>query len=259
MDLKALIAKMDQIEKKKFLVESKDKGDMDHDGVDEPDPKEYKDNKDAAIKKAMGKDKEEKDVEESILDFKGAIAQALLKEFGLDEQTPIANPYQGADAAKFAAMSPADQEWLTRGGQVPDINDQFILARAPNKGRPVTPPAGSGLKAPAGFDIAPNAGKPAAAPAADPAAADQADNYVPDEPAGAAPDVPAMPDQTDAETARLNRQGQASAPADSGAKGGINTTVLNRYKQLLDKLEKGSAPSPVKEQDNAILALIRNM
>ena len=34
----------------------KDKGDMDGDGIDEPDDKEYLDNKDAAIKKAMGKE-----------------------------------------------------------------------------------------------------------------------------------------------------------------------------------------------------------
>ncbi len=48
----------------------------------------------------------------------------------------VANPYTGADAAKFAAMSPEDQAWLTKGGGKPDINDQFILARAPNKGKP---------------------------------------------------------------------------------------------------------------------------
>lgn len=53
----------------------------------------------------------------------------------------VKNPYQGADAAKFAAMSPADQAWLTKGGGQPDINDQFILARAPNKGAAVAKPA----------------------------------------------------------------------------------------------------------------------
>ena len=37
------------------LVNEGDKGDMDHDGEDEPDSKEYMDNKDAAIKKAMAK------------------------------------------------------------------------------------------------------------------------------------------------------------------------------------------------------------
>jgi hypothetical protein len=36
-------------------MNGKDKGDMDRDGKDEPDSEEYMDNKDAAIKKAMGK------------------------------------------------------------------------------------------------------------------------------------------------------------------------------------------------------------
>ena len=43
--------------------ESKDKGDMDHDGANEPDDEEYKQNKDVAIKKAMGK--KEKKVDEA--------------------------------------------------------------------------------------------------------------------------------------------------------------------------------------------------
>jgi trimeric autotransporter adhesin len=62
----------------------------------------------------------------------------------------VANPYQGADAAKFAAMSPADQAWLTKGGGKPDINDQFILARAPNKGAAVAAPAAPNAAAIAG-------------------------------------------------------------------------------------------------------------
>jgi hypothetical protein len=53
------------------------------------------------------------------------------------EAAAIANPYKDpAQAAKFNAMSDADQEWLTRGGGVPDINDEYILMRAPNKGQP---------------------------------------------------------------------------------------------------------------------------
>lgn len=49
----------------------------------------------------------------------------------------IPNPYRDpAQAAKFSAMSDADQRWLTKGGGVPDITDQYILARAPNKGQP---------------------------------------------------------------------------------------------------------------------------
>ena len=35
-------------------MKSEDKGDMDNDGKDEPDDEEYMDNKDKAIKKAMG-------------------------------------------------------------------------------------------------------------------------------------------------------------------------------------------------------------
>ena len=35
-------------------MKKQDKGDMDHDGKDEPDDEEYIDNKDKAIKKAMG-------------------------------------------------------------------------------------------------------------------------------------------------------------------------------------------------------------
>lgn len=44
----------------------KDKGDMDGDGKDEPDSKEYMDNKDNAIKKSMGKKGKKDDMEEAI-------------------------------------------------------------------------------------------------------------------------------------------------------------------------------------------------
>lgn len=47
-----------------------DKGDMDRDGKDEPDSKEYMDNKDAAIKKAMGKDKKVKEGFPTVADAK---------------------------------------------------------------------------------------------------------------------------------------------------------------------------------------------
>ena len=45
----------------KEVTEAKDKGDMDKDGIDEPDGKEYMDNKDKAIKAAMKEDEEEVD------------------------------------------------------------------------------------------------------------------------------------------------------------------------------------------------------
>jgi len=51
---------------KKSLAEAEaEKGDMDHDGKKEKDSKEYKDNKDAAIKKAMGKEDKKETVKES--------------------------------------------------------------------------------------------------------------------------------------------------------------------------------------------------
>jgi len=57
----------------------------------------------------------------------------------------INNPYTTPeDRAKFDSLSPADQAWLTKGGGKPDINDPFILARSPNKGKPATA-AGNGL------------------------------------------------------------------------------------------------------------------
>lgn len=83
----------------------------------------------------------------------------------INEAQAEANPYTTPeDRAKFAAMSPEDKEWYTRGGQVPDINDQYIAMRAPNKGRPVAQPA------PVAEPAAP---EPAtAAPVAPPAAAE---------------------------------------------------------------------------------------
>jgi hypothetical protein len=49
----------------------------------------------------------------------------------------VNNPYKDpAQAAKFAALTPQDQAWLTKGGGVPDINDNIILSRAPNGGKP---------------------------------------------------------------------------------------------------------------------------
>ena len=134
MDLKALIAKMDQIESKKFLTEGKD---WDKDGKVEKPAQEYKGVKDAAIKKAMGK--KDKKVDENMIDFKGAIAQALLKEFGLDERVTLPpNPWTN-DPEKSAAwekLSLKDKQWL--GGA--DPTDPYILSRM-NRSLPDEPAA----------------------------------------------------------------------------------------------------------------------
>ena len=76
----------------------------------------------------------------------------------LREAAPV-NPYTGADAAKFAALSQADQAWLTKGGGKPDINDPYILNNAPNKGRAVAAAQPAAAARPSA------AAQPAAAPA----------------------------------------------------------------------------------------------
>lgn len=63
MNFQELMQKMAELDQP---IHESDKGDMDHDGKDEPDSKEYMDNKDAAIKKATGK--EEEQVDEDVVD-----------------------------------------------------------------------------------------------------------------------------------------------------------------------------------------------
>jgi hypothetical protein len=161
MDLKALMQKLETIDKKQNLMEAEKKETTwtDKSGKKHPATQVKGD-------KYTGKEAEKEDkkkTDEGIV-FNSSIAQMLLREFGLEE-APVANPYQGADAEKFAAMSPADQAWLTKGGGKPDINDQFILARAPNKGKPAAggdgPQTRSIMKPPP----APAAGGQAASPA----------------------------------------------------------------------------------------------
>ena len=67
--------------------------------------------------------------------FKSSIARGIVEQFGyeLDEAegtSPWAN--DPAKDAAWKALSPEDQKWL--GGA--DPTDKFILARAPNKGKP---------------------------------------------------------------------------------------------------------------------------
>jgi len=110
MDLKALIAKMDHIEKKQILTES-------------------------AVESVMLTETTETTVTDE--EAKSlSIASEIMKEFGYElGEAELANPWQGKDpekAAAWTALSPEDQKWL--GGA--DPTDQYILMRAPNKGKP---------------------------------------------------------------------------------------------------------------------------
>jgi len=190
MDLKALMQKLELINNKQNLMESEEKVHTDKKKCPPMShvKKMCQDGKSAAEICKMHPDCDQKELKQMVADcketldtgkkktdegivFNSSIAQMLLREFGLEE-APIANPYQGADATKFAAMSPEDQAWLTKGGGKPDINDQYILMRAPNKGKPAAAPA----VAQGGLSRGGAATNPAAAPAAPaaPAAGGQA-------------------------------------------------------------------------------------
>ena len=78
-----------------------------------------------------------------------SIYEMLIKEFGYDveESTLTENPHANdpAKSAAWAALSPEDQKWL--GGA--DPTDPYILARAPNKGKPAAPAPGGAAASPA--------------------------------------------------------------------------------------------------------------
>jgi hypothetical protein len=236
MDLKALIAKMDQIESKQLLNEgfptvadAKARADKEK-TTGKFDKKELSTGTQYTRKSSTfddgGKDKDQKKAEKKKknegIDFQSSIAQMLLREFGLEERVgvpSVANPYQGADAAKFAAMSPADQAWLTKGGGQPDINDPLILARAPNKGKVGAAPSG----------VAP---APAAAAAPAMTAADQEDA-----------------DMGAAMTANAAAAGAAKPAAAPAAVDPAVAATREKFKALMDKLAKtggvtGAAAAP---------------
>ena len=76
------------------------------------------------------------------------------------DEAEIANPYKDpAQAAIFNAMTDVDQEWLTRGGGVPDITDKYILMRAPNGGKPDPAKAAAAAQATSGQGAKPVAPK----------------------------------------------------------------------------------------------------
>jgi hypothetical protein len=197
--------------------------------------------------------------EDQEVKFKSNIAQQLLRDFNLGEA--VANPYQGADAAKFAAMSPEDQAFLTKGGGVPDINDQFILARAPNKGKSVLP---TGMTQ-AQVDQAKNAEEPDATVATTPSAlptgmtqaqVDQAKNAEePDakvavaKPAAKPKDPAVLKLQQDliAKGAKIQADGIMGPQTQAAMKQFGNTpdpVKLKRFKELLAKAGGGAATKP---------------
>lgn len=231
MDLKALLTRLEVLDKKQNLMESEDRKPAKEKERDVTLPsgakvksrtvqgwQSQKADKDA--------DKESKKKDESIT-IKSDIANELLREFGLEEAKKEDEELDEADAAgqnpwandpvKSAAWSkltPQDQQWL--GGA--DPTDPYILARAPNKGKPA----------------------PAAPAAAAPAmtAADQDDAEM-----GAAMTA-------NAAAAQAAPAAPTTAQPPAGGAGGPEAVAATRkrMKELLDKLEKtggvsGAAPA----------------
>ena len=163
---------------------------------------------------------------ESIV-FTSSIARGLVEDFGyeLEEETldEAENPHANdpAKSAAWAALSPEDQKWL--GGA--DPTDPYILARAPNKGKPAAPAGGA-------------ATKPAGAPELV-----GTQNQAPD----AAAQADRIANRMDQE-AGANTMGQAAAPAAPAAVDPAVAATREKFKALMDKLEKtggvsGSAPA----------------
>lgn len=120
MDMKNLMQKLESINQKKTLAESK---------------KVTKPKMDKEEKNIKSSDAKKKPVKESI-------RQQLLRAFGLTEAT---NPHPpgSPQAAAWDNLTPQDQEWIGGG----DPTDKTILSRAPNKGMSA---AGAGQAAAAG-------------------------------------------------------------------------------------------------------------
>jgi len=230
MDLKALIAKMDQIESKQLLNEgfptvadAKARADKEK-TTGKFDKKELSTGTQYTRKSSTfddgGKDKDQKKAEKKKknedVEFQGSIAQMLLREFGLEE-AEAANPWANdpAKSAAWAALTPQDQKWL--GGA--DPTDPNILARAPNKGKPAAP-------------AAPAAAPAAAAPAAAaPAAAAPAVGASAEGNAGEAEAQAAMAAQSAAPAAAAPAAAAPAAPT-------IDPKKIARFKELLAKAAK---------------------
>ncbi len=260
MDLKALIAKMDQIESKQVLTESEDRPDAkkketswtDKSGKKHP-ATQVQGHQSVKADKEADKEKK-KDLDE--MNFQSGIAQALLKEFNLEE-----NPFSGV--ADYFKKNAADYRARQASGELPpdgwdQERDGPWMGKNPamanvvdGSGNPIKTGSGGNLQS-LGQQPAGGAGTKPAAPTGAPGAQDDVTGV---DAAVAAQQAASGP--TDAEIAANNAAlagwnetdpsaGAATKPAEPAAepaKGGINPTVLNRYKELLDKLEGGKAPA----------------
>jgi hypothetical protein len=224
MDLKALMQKLETIDTTQIVNESVETKQVITESVEEP------------VRQSA----------EPV--FTSSIARGLAEDFGyeLDEAegtSPWAN--DPAKDAAWKALSPEDQKWL--GGA--DPTDKFILARAPNKGKPATTAPGVA----AGAATKPTA-TPAVAPGGVQAMGDDDGNTMITKPDGTVqvvgPDGKPLPNGGKVDTGAATKPSATGTPPAGGA-GGDAAVKATREKltALLDKLEKtggvsGAAPAP---------------
>ncbi len=275
MDLKALIAKMDQIESKKILTEAEDrpaakKTDTtwtDKQGNKHPATRVQGSKRVAADKEAdKERKKHDKDLDEMTL--RSSIAKELLKEFNVSDE-PVeefvdkVSNYFKQNAADYRARQASGElppdgwntevngPWMGKTQQTNVVSGDGTPVKTGSGGNLVTntpvAAAGAGTKpavtgAPGAQDDATGVDAAVAAQqagqAGGPTDAEIAANNA------ALGNWTDQPDTTGGTSGKPPAEPQATAPT-----GGINPTVLNRYKELLDKLEgagKKPAAAPAK-------------
>lgn len=279
MDFKALMTKLETIDKKQVLTEGEDRPAAkkkettwtDKSGKKHP-ATQVQGSKSVAADKEADKDRKKHDKDLDEMSINSAIARELLKEFNIvaeeedEELDEAGNPWEGKNpewAAAWSKLTPQDQQWL--GGS--DPTDEFILARAPNKGKPATARSiGAGTK-PAASD----------AGAANPATGVNAQGQNVTMPDGTNPETgekaqaattPSASDTGEVPGVTTQASPLAEPPADTGAATKpaeapeIDPAKLKRFQELLAKVQGGGA-TPAKEQvtyeDDRILALIRGL
>lgn len=272
MDFKALMTKLETINNKQVLTESEDRPDAkkkettwtDKSGKKHP-ATTVQGHQSVKADKESDKEKKKHDRTDETV-FQSSIAKALAEEFGYEleeqsiEEADATNPWTNdpAKSAAWAALTPEDQKWL--GGA--DPTDPYILARAPNKGKPAAPAAGIGGASGADMDVAT---ADSGAPAADAGAATK--------PAEVDPAVAATREKFKALMDKLEKTGGTSSAA-APAAGAAAKPAAKPATGAATKPAAGGATMPAvdamgnatgmpanesKLADDQILALIKGM
>ena len=267
MDLKALIAKMDQIESKKILTEAEDRPDAkkkettwtDKSGKKHPATR-VQGSKSVAADKEADKERKKNDKSLEEMTLKSAIAQELLKEFNVSDEPveefvdKIGN-YFKQNAADYRARQASgelppdgydaerDGPWMGKTQQTNVVSGDGTPIKTGSGGNLVTNTPVAGAPAGAGTKPASQAAAPAAVPPG--INPETGDAYTP---VGSAPlTTPPGADPDEPQTSTLAEPpGSEETPAAASAtdQQTIDPAKLARFKALLDKASAGAAAKP---------------